>query len=249
VVAVTQVAGLVVALAAAVALGESLPQGTDLGWSLVAGITGVVGITTLYHGLAVGRMGVVAPTVGVIGAAIPVVAGFVLEGVPRPASVAGILAALTAVILVTRAPGHGHEQASGLAWAAVAGTAIGLFNVSIGQLSDAATFAPLAVMRLVQAILVGVVIIAGRRPWRLDGWTFRRVLAIGVLDMSGNAAFIAAAQVGALAIAAVLGSLYPVITVLLAVSLLHERMTRRHVAGVALTVVAIALISAGTAGG
>jgi len=248
VVAVTQLVGLVIALGLAFARGESVPQGTDLGWSLAAGVAGMIGISSLYQGLAVGRMGVVAPTVGVIGASIPVVVGFLLEGVPHPAAVAGILVALAAVVLVTRAPGHAHQPASGLGWGVLAGLAIGLFNVSIGQLSDEATFAPLVVIRLVQAILVAVVILAGRRPWRLDGWALRRLPLIGVLDMAGNAAFIAAAQTGALAIATVLSSLYPVVTVLLAVSLLHERLTRSHLAGVGLTVLAIALIGAGTAG-
>jgi drug/metabolite transporter (DMT)-like permease len=249
VVAVTQLVGLVVALALALVRGEAVPEGADLGWSLLAGVTGMVGISSLYRGLAVGRMGVVAPTVGVIGASIPVVVGFVLEGIPQPAAVVGILAALAAVVLVTRAPGHGSEQASGFAWGVLAGLAIGAFNIAIGQISGAATFAPLVVMRLVQALLVVVVILVWRQPWRLDGRAVRRLLVIGVLDMGGNVGFIAAAQTGALAIAAVLSSLYPVVTVLLAVSLLHERMTRSHLAGVALTAVAIALIAAGTAGG
>jgi drug/metabolite transporter (DMT)-like permease len=68
-----------------------------------------------------------------------------------------------------------------------------------------------------------------------------------LLDMGGNVAFIAAAQTGALAIAAVLSSLYPVVTVMLAVGVLQERMTPRHVMGIALTVLAIVLIGIGTA--
>lgn len=245
--AVTQLVGLVAALVAAGALGEPVPSGLDLAWSLVGGAAGMLGITALYRGLAVGRMGVVAPSVGVIGAVIPVVVGFVFEGIPAAAAVAGIVTALVAVVLVTRAPGHDGDRPSGFAWAVLAGLAIGLFNVAVGQLSDAATFAPLVVMRVVQAILVVIVIVGWRQPWRLDAWAFPRVLVVGLLDMGGNVAFIAAAQTGALAIAAVLSSLYPVVTVVLAVAVLHERMTRRHVAGIALTVLAIVLIGLGTA--
>jgi uncharacterized membrane protein len=248
VVGVTQAVGLFVALGLALALREPLPQGADLGWSLAAGVTGMLGISALYRGLGVGRMGVVAPTTGLIGAVVPVAVGFGLEGVPRVVTVIGIAAALIAVVLVTRAPGHDTDRRpSGLGWGVLAGSAIGLFNVSIGELSDAATFMPLVVMRVVQAALVVALVIAWRQPWRLDGWTFRRVLVVGILDMGGNVAFIAAAQTGALAVAAVLSSLYPVVTVILAVSLLRERLTRRHVAGIALTAVAIALISVGTA--
>jgi len=246
VVAVTQLVGLLAALAAVGALGEPIPTGTDLAWSLVGGAAGMVGISALYRGLAVGRMGVVAPSVGVIGAVIPVVVGFTVEGVPAPAAVAGIVTALVAVMLVTRAPGH-DGRPSGFGWAVLAGSAIGVFNIAVGQLSDAATFSPLVVMRVVQAILVVVVIAGWRQPWRLDGWALPRVLIVGLLDMGGNVAFIAAAQTGALAIAAVLSSLYPVMTVVLAVAVLHERMTLRHVAGIALTAVAIVLIGIGTA--
>ncbi len=248
VVAVTQFVGLVAALAAAVARGEPVPEGLDLAWSCVAGVTGMIGISSLYRGLAVGRMGVVAPTVGVVGAAIPVAAGFALEGIPQPAAVAGIATALVAVVMVTRAPSHPQDRPSGFGWALLAGLAIGLFNISVGQLSDAATFAPLVIMRVVQAILVVIVIVAWRQPWRLDAWTLRRLLVVGLLDMGGNIAFIAAAQTGALAIASVLSSLYPVTTVVLAVGLLHERMTRSHLAGIALTAIAIVLIGLGTAG-
>jgi drug/metabolite transporter (DMT)-like permease len=247
VVAVTQLVGLFAALIAAGALREPMPSGSDLAWSLVGGAAGMVGISALYRGLAVGRMGVVAPSVGVIGAVIPVVVGFGLEGVPAPAAVAGIAAALVAVVLVTRAPSHDDDRPSGFAWAVLAGSAIGVFNIAVGQLSDAATFAPLVVMRIVQAVLVVVVIVGWRQPWRLDAWSLRRVLVVGLLDMGGNVAFIAAAQTGALAIAAVLSSLYPVVTVMLAVGVLHERMTPRHVMGIALTVLAIVLIGIGTA--
>lgn len=248
VVLLTQGWGLVFALALAAVRGEPVPVGTDLLWSVLAGLTGVVGITSLYRGLAVGRMGVVAPTTGVLGAAVPVLVGFVLEGVPRQAAVAGIACALVAVVLVTRAPGHADGRPSGLRWALQAGLAIGMFNVCIGQLSGAGAFAPLVIMRLVQAASMAVLIIAWRQPWRVPGNMARAVALVGLLDMTGNGAFILAAQSGQLAIAAVLSSLYPVATVLLAISVLHERVTRSHVLGIALTAVAIALIAAGTAG-
>ena len=70
---------------------------------------------------------------------------------------------------------------------------------------------------------------------------------VGVLDMAGNACFILAVQGGALAVAAVLSSLYPVTTVILATVFLRERVTRTHAVGIALAVGAIACIAAGTA--
>ncbi len=246
VVAVTQAVGMAVALAIAIVRGEPVPTGPDLVWSVGAGLCGVVGMTSLYRGLAVGRMGVVAPTTGVIGAVVPVLVGFALEGVPTAATVAGIVVALLAVVLVTRAPGHGTDRPSGIEWALLAGMAIGGFNICIGQLSDAGQFGPLVVLRLVQSVVLVTLIVAWRQPWRLQRPDLAKLSVIGVLDMLGNVAFISAAQVGALAVATILSSLYPVTTVLLALVLLHERVTRSHVAGIVLTVAAIALIGVGT---
>ena len=235
------------ALGLAVARGEPFPHGTDLAWSVLAGLAGVVGITSLYRGLAVGRMGVVAPTTGVMAAIIPVVAGFALEGVPQPAVIVGIVTALVAVVLVTRAPAHDDGRPSGLQWALLSGLMLGAFNVCIGQLSGESAFAPLVVIRLVQAISLAVFVLLTRQPWRVGRDVLPMLLVVGALDMTGNAAFILATQSGQLAIAAVLSSLYPVTTVILAIAIHRERLTRSHIAGIALTAVAIVLIGLGTA--
>lgn len=247
VVALSQVVGMVAALSVATVRGEPVPQGADLAWAGATGVAGVIGITSLYRGLAVGRMGVVAPTTGILGAVIPVVVGFAMDGLPRPAAVAGIGIALLAVVLVTRAPGHADGRPSGILWALSAGAAIGAFNVCVGQLSGAGAFGPLALIRLLQTLILVGLIVGGHQQWRIERRLIPRVIAIGLLDMLGNGTFILAAQAGPLAIAAVLSSLYPVMTVVLAVTLLRERVTRGHMAGIVLTAVAIALITAGTA--
>jgi drug/metabolite transporter (DMT)-like permease len=91
------------------------------------------------------------------------------------------------------------------------------------------------------------VIILWRQPWRLPAGVLRWLIVIGLLDMAGNGFFILATQTGMLAIAAVLASLYPVTTVLLAIAVLREHLSRIQVAGVALTVIAITLIAGGSA--
>jgi drug/metabolite transporter (DMT)-like permease len=244
----SQLIGMVAALAIAVARNEPLPQGADVAWAVAGGVLGVVGITSLYRGLAVGRMGVVAPTTGVLAAVVPVAVGFALEGVPSTEVVVGIGLALVAVVLVTRAPGHDDAAKSGIEWGLLGGLAIGAFSVCIGQLSGAGAFAPLVLVRLIEGAIVAVVIVLGRQAWRMPIPTFRWVLVVGLLDMAGNGAFILAAQAGALAIAATVSSLYPVGTVILAIAILHERLTRSHAAGIVLTGVAIVLIGLGTAG-
>src|SRR4051812_36259543 len=84
------------------ALDEPIPVMPDVGWALGAGVAAALGILCLYHGLAVGRMSVVAPVTGVLAATIPVLAGVALEGVPRAPVLLGIVCALVAVVLVSR---------------------------------------------------------------------------------------------------------------------------------------------------
>ena len=247
VVALTQVVGMAAALAVAAGRGEPVPQGADVGWAVATGVAGVIGMTSLYRGLAVGRMSVVAPTTGVLAAVIPVTVGFATEGVPPPAVLIGIAVALVAVVVVTRSPGHDDGRPSGVRWALTAGVAIGLFNVFVGQFSGVGAFGPLVVIRLVQTVILLALIVTWRQPWRIDREIVPKLVGIGLLDMAGNACFILAAQTGQLAIAAVLSSLYPVVTVLLAVTVLRERVTRSHLLGIGLTAVAILLIGAGSA--
>jgi drug/metabolite transporter (DMT)-like permease len=247
VVGVSQVVGMVAALALAAALGEPLPTFPDIAWAGAGAVGGVVGICSLYRGLAVGRMGVVAPVTGVLGAGMPVVFGFAVEGVPAPASITGIAAAIVAVVLVTRAPGVGADRPSGAGWALLAGTGIGWFNVCVGQFSGESALGLLVVMRLLQAAVIAILIVGWRQPRRIPRDALPKVAVIGLLDMAGNAAFILATQAGDLAIAVVLSSLYPVVTVILAIVILREHLTRGHIAGIALTAAAIALIAAGSA--
>ena len=109
VVLVSQLAGAVLALVLALVARRDRADEADLGWSVLAGVAGGIGITALYRGLAVGRMGVVAPVTGVIAALIPVTAGIVLEGLPPPLVLVGIAAAVIAVVLVSRV----RDEASG----------------------------------------------------------------------------------------------------------------------------------------
>lgn len=246
VVLVTQLVGLVLAAGIALAGGETLPTGGDLPISLLAGLFGATGITALYRGLSVGRMGIVAPVTGVLAAVIPVAAGVVLQGIPVPLVQVGVVVAIVAVVLVSRVADEGGGRA-GLPEAIVAGVAIGLFGVTISFLSEGDVFAALTVIRLTQAVLVAALILVTRAAWRPSRSILPALLVVGILDMGGNGFFLLAVQSGQLAIAAVLSSLYPVTTVILAAILLRERVTRDHAVGIVLAGIAIALIGAGSA--
>lgn len=245
VVLASQLAGTVVALILAIVRSESAPLPADVGWSVVGGLAGGIGITALYQGLAVGRMGIVAPITGVIAAVIPVVAGIVLEGLPTPLVMFGIGLAFVAVVLVSRAQ---DERAgfSGVGLALVAGMAIGALGVAIAQISNGHVFGPLTILRGTEALLVGAIVLVGHRPWRPNLRWWPSLAGVGILDMAGNGLFILAVQAGSLAVAAVLSSLYPITTVVLASIFLRERVTRVHAAGIALAFAAVACIAAGS---
>jgi drug/metabolite transporter (DMT)-like permease len=241
----TQLVGMVAAMLLAVVRSEPVPAPVDIGWSALSGVLGAAGIMALYRGLAVGRMGVVAPVTGVLAATVPVIVGIVLEGLPPPMVVVGIAAAVVAVVLVSRVPGD-EDARSGLDLALIGGLGIGLFNVTLTRVDDALVFGPLTIARLTSAIAIGVALLALRRRPAIPTRLVPAVVLIGLLDMAGNAGFLLAEQTGSLAVASVLSSLYPVTTVVLAALLLGERITRDHGAGIVLALLAIVLIAAGS---
>jgi drug/metabolite transporter (DMT)-like permease len=246
VVMLAQLTGMAIAAVLAVIRAEPVPSGIDLVWCGIAGVLGAIGITALYRGLAVGRMGIVAPVTGVLAAVIPVTAGIILEGLPAPLVVVGIVIAIAAVVLVSRVEDEGGGRA-GLTEALVGGVAIGLFGVALAQISDGHVFGALTLIRGVQALFVAMVVVVARRAWRPARAVVPAILLVGLLDMAGNGLYLLGVQAGQLAIAAILSSLYPVTTVILATVVLGERVTRDHAIGIALAIVAIVSIGVGSA--
>ena len=246
IVLVSQLVGMAIAAVIAVAKTEPWPGATDVGWSVVSGIAGVVGISCLYRGLAVGRMGTVAPVTAVLAAALPVLTGVLLEGLPSPFVLTGIGLAIVAVVLVSRVAAEEASGRQGLGLALTAGVALGTFNITIAHLTAGLVFGPLTIVRGVEALFVVVIILATRTSWRLSDKVLPLVLLVGVLDMSGNAFFILARQAGQLATAAALSSLYPVTTVILAATFLRERITVVHAVGIVAAAAAIVLITTGS---
>ncbi len=242
-----QVVGVLLSIALAMVAREPIPGPSALVISVAAGVAVTVGIVGLYHGLAVGRMGVVAPVTGLLAAVLPVVAGILRDGPPPAPVLVGIALALVAVVLVSRVPGTDGSR-SGIELALVAGTGIGAFNILIGALPDGEVFGPLVAVKVTAMAVIVAVLIAGRRAWRMPRRVVPVALVGGLFDMAGNAFYVLATQAGRLDVAATLSSLYPVTTILLAMALLGERVTRSHALGIAAAVAAIVLIGAGSGG-
>jgi uncharacterized membrane protein len=238
--------GLVVMLVVAVGSGEPMPGPETLLLAALAGVFAVAGIVGLYTGLAVGRMGVVAPVTGLIAASLPVVVGFARQGMPGAEVVAGIGCALVAVVLVSRS----HDPAggpSGIEYAVVAGIGLGLFNVAVGAFPEHRVAWPLVVIKGAALIALVAIVVVGRRPWRIPRPVLPALVAVALLDLAGNGLYVLATQAGRLDVAATLSSLYPVTTVVLAILLLQERVSRSHLAGIIMAGLAIALIAGGSA--
>jgi len=242
------------ALALAVALAVHGPPPTPSGfaWGLAAGAGSGLALMLLYRGLAEGAMSVVAP-VAACGAVVPVLVAPLRGELPSAVAWLGIVAAVAGVVLVSRSPGPRHRQggqpARVLAMALGAALGFGLFFVFVDAGTATAGASPLWVIAGARTssllVLVGIAV-AGR--WSEAGWPGRRIVPValvGIADTTANLLFALAATSGNLAVVGVLGSLYPVATVVLARWLLRERLSGGQNAGVVLALTGVGLLAAG----
>lgn len=243
VVFVSQALGLVLLAGPALLMSEPLPSRPDLLWGAVAGLAGGVGLVALYRGLAVGCMGVAAPLAAVVSAGLPVLFGVVLEGWPTGGQMAGFGLALGAVWLLSWGEGPARLRFRQLGLPLLAGLGFGLFLIIIDHASERAVLWPLVTARLSSLALLSPLVLAGRRRALPAGRALPLVGLAGLFDSGGNAFYALAAQAGRLDVAATLGSLYPVTTVLLARLVLRERMTRRQWLGAVTALAAVILIA------
>ncbi len=243
---VSMLGGAVAAGAVALVRGGD-PVGADLAWAVLAGLGNGVGTAFLYRGLSGGRMGVVAPVSGVGAAVVPVAAGLV--GGERPAVLAwlGIAVALPAIWLVAREPGAspGTARGSGLVDGVLAGAGFGVLFAALAQIPEEAGFGPLALNQVVGGAVVVVVALALRAPVVPREPVVALGLVTGLLGVTATALFLAATHTGLLTLAAVVTSLYPAVTVLLAAGLLREHVHRDQGIGLVLCGLAVGLIAAG----
>lgn len=239
----SQMAGVLMLAVAAVVSGDTVPTLANVTWAAVAGLCGAVGLLALYRALAIGRMGLAAPVSGVLSAAVPVLAGSMLEGIPGRWRIAGFILALVGVWLVA-----GSEDTPvrirDLGLPTAAGLGFGCFIIIIGRASGAGVFWPLVAARLASLSLLLAVATLTHQPRFPERAHVVVVATSGLGDAAGNALLVLAAHTGRLDVAAVLSSLYPASTVLLAWLILHERVGRWQLVGVLAALSAIVLITA-----
>ena len=249
--AIAQLSGLLLGVLVLPFLDISTTDGGQLAWAVAAGVCGGLGVVGLYAALASGPMSATAPIAGVCAAAIPVIVGATLgERLSGPAIV-GIVFAIVAIGLVSRqqrkpqpaaCPDSQIKLKKSLALATVAGIALGLFFTVLAEARAQGSPWLLVVARIVSAAMV-TGIVAWRRPLTKAGSTVKAAAAgAGLLDMLGGILYVLVVQTRHLAVVGVLASLYPVSTVILARTVLRERISYFQKAGILCALAAILLI-------
>ena len=241
-----EAAGLLLCTVLALAFKESLPPLQALLWGGAAGLSGGIGLLFLYLALARGRMSIAAPVSAVIGAIVPVVVGTVVDSLPRFWTLAGILLALAAVWLISRTESGSENSAlrlTEITLPLIAGVFFGAYFVCMHQASREAFLWPIVAARLASTVGILGFALVTHQPLGQALRLLPLIALSGFLDVSGNAFYVLSGQAGRMDVAAVIGSLYPGPTVLLAGLLLRERLGRVQVLGVLTALAAIVLMT------
>jgi drug/metabolite transporter (DMT)-like permease len=254
VVGASQAVGLVAITLVALPAGAFDDPTAYLPWAVGAGLAGLVGLVCFYAALASGTMGVVSP-IAALGVVVPVLVGLARGERPAVIQLVGIVVAIAGVVLASGPELSGRAGVRPVLLAAVAALGFGLALLFIAEGSRSSTLMTLVTMRLtsvsVAALALVVVLrrVAGGRlardRLRLDRRDLALVTVIGVGDVGANLAFGLASTRDDVSIVAVLGSLYPVMTVLLARVVLRERLGPAQSFGVAAALGGVALIAGG----
>jgi drug/metabolite transporter (DMT)-like permease len=231
--------------------GDAFPHGAALAWGVTAGVMGGLSLTAFYVALSRGAMGASAAVSGLLAAAIPAAVSIVSEGSPGALRIAGFVIAGAAIWLIAAGPNpEAVKAATGTVWLSVlSGAGFGIYFVALKGAGSAGVFWPMATARMgslsvCSLMLLGLSFTAnGQRHGRLMRRAVAWALGMATLDTSGNLLFIAATRAGRLDVAAVLASLYPASTILLAAWTLHERPTRRQGLGMAIAAAAVVMIT------
>ena len=243
VLAVSQVVGLVGIFLVALVVGGGFLSGGGVAAALVAGLAGAVGLGALYRGMAVGAIGVVAP-ISAAAAVIPVAVGVARGERPAALQFAGIALALVGVMLVSHEPGTTGRLAAGVPLALLAAVGFGSYFVFIDRASADDAFWAVVIARA-SASSLSVAAALSQRALRVPRTRLPTLAMIGVFDVGANVLLALALNEGFISLVSVLASLYPVVTILLAVAVLRERPVPAQLFGGAVALAGVAMISAG----
>jgi drug/metabolite transporter (DMT)-like permease len=225
---------------------EKIPAWPVWGWSAVAGAIGSVGLLMLFRSLVEGKMSVAAPVSALMAAVLPVIASALTEGLPGLTKYFGFGLALAAIWLISRGDDHQkqlHLHLADLRLPLFSGVCFGIYFILMHRGSQTATIWPMIAARSSGAVVLFFFAAAKHEL----SWPEKHIAGLVLLnaagDIAGNTFYILSGQAGRLDVAAVLGSLYPGTTVLLAGMILHERLNRFQWLGILAALGAIILMT------
>ncbi len=240
--AIVHLSGLVAIGALALMTHAPFPANTAVVWSLISGAVGGLALALFYRSLASGNMGLVAPVVAVLGAAIPTIVTAFAEGFPGYWRVLGFILAGIGVWLISRTE-SGAGRPAGLGMAMLAGIGFAGFYLCVHQAGNASPLWIATCSRSGAFLVTGNIVLFGRRLRAVPMPVLAISVVAGVLDITGSAVFIRASQIGRLDAAVVLSSLYPAVTVVLARIFLHEHFSRARTIGMVAALLAVPMIA------
>jgi drug/metabolite transporter (DMT)-like permease len=243
-------------------LHQARPDGHILALGLYSGLAGGTALLTFYHALSLGEMGITAAISGLLSAALPVLFSMATIGFPSRRQLVGFGLVAVAIWFISSQPnarnGADRDKRKKLLLAIISGVGFGTFFIFLREANSGGLLWPLAASRVGSLTMaVGGGLLFSRNRFTAEAatetsvsgrhaqWKIGIALALltGACDTSGNLFFVAATRIGRLDVAAVLASLYPASTILLAAWLLKERTTLRQTLGMIAALVAVALIS------
>ena len=224
------------------------PFPSTSGWinSLLGGALGSFGLLILYHSLSIGQMSIAAPVSALFAALLPVIVGALTEGFPSAIQLTGFVLALAAIWLISQGDGKFHiSRLSDLRFPILAGVGFGSYFIFIHNAAgDPNSFLwPMIISRAAGTVLVFFIVFGRGETFVVPHNAWGVVLLNAALDLTGNFFYILASKSGRLDIAAVLSSLYPGSTVILAWLLLKEHLSRMQLVGILLALAAIFLFT------
>lgn len=228
-------------LTACVLVLPGVATAADLAWGAGAGILGLLGLVALYQSLSTGAMSVAAPTAAVTGAVVPLAFGLLAGERPGAAALWGAVCAVLAIGLVSLGPRQGRATTQAVGLALTAGLLFGVFFILLDRTDPASGMWPLVGARVASVALGLLLALRLRTSLRLTGATAWWTLAAGIGDISANAFFLLATREGLLSVVAPIAALYPVSTVLWALTIDREKVRPVQVAGLGLAATALVL--------
>lgn len=216
---------------------------TDVAWGTLTGVAGIVGVALQFQGLAKGQMAVVAPVSAVTQGMVPFLFSVITGEQHGAMAWLGVSVAMPALWLTVHRK-KDHDRPGKALYGLGAGLALSLWFIAIAQTSPQAGLWPVLTLRSTGLILLGAVLLARRQPPTLPPNARPLALASGAYTLA-NVSYLAAVHIGPFGAVTVAVSLYPAVTVLMAMLVDKERISPQRAAGLALSVISLALITSG----